>query len=74
MRNGIHIFSVYSCFINLSVFRRLITALCEHLLYFKGYLWELSSFQCTVPCCSVMSNKAVHIDLLHQQTEIQEKR
>lgn len=73
MRNGIHIFSVYSCFINLSVFSRLTTAVCEHLEYFKGYLWELSSSQCTVPYCSVMSNKAVQIDLLHQQTEIQDK-
>lgn len=32
-----------------------------------------SSVQCTVPYCSVMSNKAVQIDLLHQQTEIQDK-
>lgn len=73
MRNGTHIFTVYSCFINLSVFNRLTTAVCEHLVYFKAYLWEFSSSQCTVPSYSVLSNKAVQIDLLHQETESQDK-
>lgn len=66
MRNGINIFSVYSCFINQSAFNKLTT-----LGIFERYLWKLSSPQCRVRYCSVMSNKAVQIDLLHQQTEIQ---